>query len=187
VRQFRARVEVSCCGRMPTPEAGPLRSRPPQAPQAGVDALLNPGVRTRRSSPPLRRLSRLRVAPVSSEKRIGFCVFSVGRTKGESCVILFAVPLRACVVSFTGASGTRYSIEVTAVTLYEAAALGLSQLRKAEWGEVIAPGTKLHVQVKAPAVAHELTVLQVQNWIDATAVTPEDRVRKNRLKALLAG
>jgi hypothetical protein len=47
------------------------------------------------------------------------------------------------------------------------------------------PGTQVQVQVKAPAVIHELTVMQIQKWIEATAVTPEDRVRNDRLKALL--
>jgi hypothetical protein len=38
---------------------------------------------------------------------------------------------------------------------------------------------QLQVQVKAPAVTHELTVRQITRWIVATAVTPEDRVRED--------
>lgn len=41
-----------------------------------------------------------------------------------------AVPLRSCVVSFTDNRGVQHSVEVTAETLFEAAALGVALLRK---------------------------------------------------------
>ena len=53
------------------------------------------------------------------------------------------VPPRSCLVSFTGPTGIRHSVEVTADSLYEAAALGLSLLRKGDWTDPVAPGTQL--------------------------------------------
>ena len=41
-----------------------------------------------------------------------------------------AVPLRPCLVSFTDSRGVQHSVEVTAETLFEAAALGVALLRK---------------------------------------------------------
>src|SRR5262245_58607241 len=55
------------------------------------------------------------------------------RTKGESGKFFFGMTAKACLVSFVGPSGVCHSVEVTAGSLYEAATLGLSALRKAEW------------------------------------------------------
>ena len=55
--------------------------------------------------------------------------------------------LRTCTVSFTFASGVRHSVEVTAESIYEAAALGVSALKSDGWGDAIAPGTEFEVQV----------------------------------------
>src|SRR5439155_11989308 len=58
-----------------------------------------------------------------------------------------AVALRTCTVTFTGPSGIRHSVEVTAESIYEAAALGVSALKDDGWADVIAPGTEFEVQV----------------------------------------
>jgi hypothetical protein len=62
-----------------------------------------------------------------------------------------AVALRTCTVSFMGPSGVRHSVEVTAESVYEAAALGVSALRNSGWADAIAPGTELEIQVREPA------------------------------------
>jgi len=46
-----------------------------------------------------------------------------------------SVALRTCTVSFLGPSGVRHSIEVTAESVYEAAALGVSALRNSGWAD----------------------------------------------------
>jgi hypothetical protein len=43
------------------------------------------------------------------------------------------VPNRLYIVSFKGERGVQHAVEVTAETLYEAAALALSALRQDEW------------------------------------------------------
>jgi hypothetical protein len=73
----------------------------------------------------------------------GIVPFRRGRSGPEKkrsvFCFLFALPLccpavgvRACVVSFAGDRGVRHSVEVTAETLYEAAALALSIFRQSE-------------------------------------------------------
>ena len=97
-----------------------------------------------------------------------------------------SVALRTCTVSFIGPSGIRHSVEVTAESVYEAAALGVSALRKNEWADAIAPGTELEIQVREPATSHRLTIGQIQRWCDGVAVSPDETLKKRRLKQLLA-
>ena len=85
-----------------------------------------------------------------------------------------AVGLRTCTVSFVGPSGVRHSVEVTAESVYEAAALGVSTLRSSRWADAIAPGTELEVQVREPATSHRLTVGQIQRWCDGIAISRPD-------------
>jgi hypothetical protein len=96
------------------------------------------------------------------------------------------VALRTCTVSFAGRSGVRHSVEVTAESIYEAAALGVSALKNSGWTDPIAPGTELEVQVREPATSHRLTVQQIRRWCDGVAVSPDETLKKRRLKQLLA-
>jgi hypothetical protein len=61
-----------------------------------------------------------------------------------------------------GPFGVRHAVEVTAESVYEAAALGVSALRNSGWADAIAPGTELEIQVREPATSHRLTVRQIQ-------------------------
>jgi hypothetical protein len=69
-------------------------------------------------------------------------------------MLRFAVGVRACVVSFAGQRGVRHSVEVTAETLYEAAAQALSIFRQSAWADAIGPGTELCVTVRNPETTH---------------------------------
>ena len=94
--------------------------------------------------------------------------------------------LRTCTVSFTGPSGVRHSVEVTAESVYEAAALGVSALKSDGWADAIAPGTELEVQVREPATCHRLTVQQIHEGCNGIAVSPDETLKTRRLKQLLA-
>ena len=95
------------------------------------------------------------------------------------------VPLRSCVVSFADSRRVKHSVEVTAESLFEAAALGLSLLRAHEWVEPPGPATRLEIQIGQPTVTHEVSVQQLQRWSESTAVTPAERLRKNRVREML--
>lgn len=93
--------------------------------------------------------------------------------------------LRTCTVSFTGPSGVRHSVEVTAESLYEAAALGVVMLKKDGWVDAVAPGTELEVVVREPATSHRITIQQIRRWCDGVAISPDETLKKRRLKGLL--
>ena len=47
------------------------------------------------------------------------------------------------------------------------------------------PATRLDVQVNTPAVRHEVTVQQIQRWLKGASISPNEMVRKAKLKAML--
>ena len=94
---------------------------------------------------------------------------------------------KTCTVSFTGPSGIRHSVEVAAESLYEAAIVGFSLLKKDPWVDPIAPATRLEIQVRHPATIHTVSLSQLQRWVNGVAVSPDETLKRRRLKALLAG
>jgi len=79
--------------------------------------------------------------------------------------------LRTCTVSFTGASGVRHSVEVTA-RIHLRGRSSRSALKSDGWADAIAPGTELEVQVREPATCHRLTVLQLRPGAMASRLAP---------------
>ena len=73
-----------------------------------------------------------------------------------------------------------------AESVYEAAAVGVSALRDSGWTDAIASGTELEIQVREPATCHRITVQQIRRWCDGVAVSPDETLKKRRLKELLA-
>jgi hypothetical protein len=92
---------------------------------------------------------------------------------------------RCCTVSFTGPTGVRHSVEVTAESVYEAAALGINLLRQEEWADQLAPGTPIEVRARHPATTHTLTLAQVQRWTEGVAASPDEILKKRKVKDLL--
>jgi hypothetical protein len=95
------------------------------------------------------------------------------------------VALRACTVSFVGPTGVRHSVDVTGESLYEAAATGLSRLRQEGWVDQIGTGTPLEVQVREPPTTHGLSVAQILRWCDGVAVSPDEVLKRKKVKELL--
>ena len=94
------------------------------------------------------------------------------------------MPIRLCVVSFQSPSAVTHSVEVQAESLYEAAALGLSRLRKDGWIEGLGPATRLEIEVREPATRHVLSVQQLQRWVNGTTSSPVETLRRAKLKHL---
>jgi hypothetical protein len=97
-----------------------------------------------------------------------------------------AVALRTCTVSFSGPSGMRHSVDVTAESVYEAVALGVSTLRESGWADAVALETELEIQVREPPTCHRITVHQIHRRCDGIASSPDETLKKRRLKQLLA-
>jgi hypothetical protein len=98
-----------------------------------------------------------------------------------------AMTTKACLVSFTGPSGVRHTVEVSADSLYEAAILGLSLLRRDAWVDPIAPATQLEIEVKHPATIHAVSIIQLRRWVENVTPSPEETLKKRKLKAMLGG
>jgi len=94
------------------------------------------------------------------------------------------VAVRTCVVSFVGTSGIRRGVEVEAETLYEAAVLAVTRFREDIWGETVAAGTTLDVDVREPSTRHSVTLQQVERWL-ASPGPPHEAARKAKLKLML--
>jgi len=92
---------------------------------------------------------------------------------------------RACTVSVVGPTRVRHSVEVTAESLYEAAVLGVKLLAQDGWVGAIAPGTQVEVQVRPPAMLHVVTVSELHRWVEAVGLSPDETLRKRKLRALL--
>jgi hypothetical protein len=95
------------------------------------------------------------------------------------------VAVRTCVVSFQGERGVRHSVEVTADTLYEAAAQAVALFKQSDWVDVIGPATELHVAVRNPETSHCVTLSQIRRWCDGVAVSPDEILKRRRVKALI--
>jgi hypothetical protein len=85
----------------------------------------------------------------------------------------------------TGPSGVRHSVDVTAESVYEAAALGLSLLRRDEWANQIAPGTPIEITACEPATSHIVSLAQIRRWCDGIAVSPDEVLKRKRVKTLI--
>jgi hypothetical protein len=111
---------------------------------------------------------------------------SAWRSKGESSATLIAAPPRSCVATITDFRGIRHSVEVTAESLFEAGVLAISALKKARWIEdPPGLGTRLEIEVREPSVTHHVTVAQLQRWVSGGARSPAERLRREKMRALL--
>ena len=95
---------------------------------------------------------------------------------------------KSCAVSFTDLEGTRHTVDVAAESLYEAAILGISALRRDSFLESVpGPATRLEVEIKHPTVRHAVSLQQLKTWLDRGSTNPAEVLRRKRLKSLLEG
>ncbi len=73
---------------------------------------------------------------------------------------------------------------MTAESVYEAAAIGLSRLRR-EWADQIAPGTPIEISVREPATTHTVSLGQIRRWSDGVAVSPDELQKRKRVRELI--
>src|SRR5688572_25495211 len=107
-----------------------------------------------------------------------------GRTKSEYATIP-AVSVRTCAVSFADVRGIRHTVEVQAESLFEAAILGVRAFRGDPWIEHVGPATVLDIEVREPAAKHAITMIQVERWLEGGSTSPNEGVKKAKLKDLL--
>jgi hypothetical protein len=87
-----------------------------------------------------------------------------------------------CIVSYIDMDGLRHTVEVEASSLYEAAAVSISALRK---HEIYPAGlAELNVEIRS-SITHTVTVRQLEDWLKQTPRNPKEMAMKERLRALL--
>jgi len=88
-------------------------------------------------------------------------------------------------VSLVDIRGIRHVAEVQAESLYEAVILAARVFKADPWIEHVGPSTPLDIEVREPAARHAITIQQVERWLDGAAISPNEMVKKSRLKELL--
>ncbi len=93
---------------------------------------------------------------------------------------------RKCRVVFTDSEDVSHSVEVVASSLYEAAALAVTEFRRCGFTEA-APGSaaRLTISVEAPSTTHELSVRKLSVWLEGAGKSPGEQALKVRLRHLL--
>jgi hypothetical protein len=92
-----------------------------------------------------------------------------------------------CRVSFTDPGGMTHSIKVTASSLYEAAALGLAELRKCAMMDAApGPATRFTIAVESPSTVHEVPMRKLTAWLEGGGRSPAEQALKLRLREVLA-
>jgi len=92
---------------------------------------------------------------------------------------------RPCTVILTDPTGVRHSVDVTAESLFEAAALGLAAMNAEGWANTDAPAATLEISVVQPVVKHAVSVQQVVRWLEGVTTSPKEAAKKKHLKGLL--
>ena len=98
-----------------------------------------------------------------------------------SCLVV-----RKCKVSVADIEGVEHSTRVTAESLYEAVAAGLSSLKKDTWvGEIGTGLTTVEVEVLQPPVTHEVRIKDFQAWLQRKSGSPAEMVLRDKLVKML--
>jgi hypothetical protein len=89
------------------------------------------------------------------------------------------VPARICRVSCEDLTGVHHSVEVTAESLFEAVALGLSALQSNSWvGEIGEGLTSITIEVQEK---------DFRRWLEARGTTPAEIIARERVRDILGG
>jgi hypothetical protein len=64
--------------------------------------------------------------------------------------------------------------------------MALAIFKKNGWTDPVGSAARLEVEVREPTVKHTVSVMQIQRWLQGATTSPDERVRKDRLRELLA-
>ena len=95
----------------------------------------------------------------------------------QDCWIVSATPGR---VEANAGIEVRHSIEVSAESVFEAAALALHAFE--ENGSAPGPAAHLEIAIQTPMVNHSVKVQRVRDWLTSGGKTPKEQALKSRLR-----
>jgi hypothetical protein len=94
---------------------------------------------------------------------------------------------RLCRVSFRDRDGVEHVAEVTAASLFEAAAVALKQFRRAEWSREASLDTAtLRVEVCESAF-YNVKVAELEAWLKRTGGAPRDIIARQKVRSRIGG
>jgi hypothetical protein len=91
--------------------------------------------------------------------------------------------VRSCRVTIQDLEGIAHSVEVTAETLYEAVAQGLTALRRSDWVAGFQQGIK--VSVADVRVEHQVKLGDFTQWLERKGGSPRDVFQRKKLRSIL--
>ena len=92
----------------------------------------------------------------------------------------------SCTVSFRDEHDVEHTATVMASSLYEAVGLAVQAFKRQPWTPAVPVGAPLYVEARQPAVRHQVTLLRARQWAGGTALSPADRLQRERVRKLLA-
>jgi hypothetical protein len=93
---------------------------------------------------------------------------------------------RSCRVTITDLEGIAHSVEVTASSLYEAVALGLTAIRGNRWVSGIPNGfNPVKVRVMDIPVDHEVQLKDFTSWLERRGNSPKEVTDRKKIRDIL--
>ncbi len=72
-----------------------------------------------------------------------------------------------------------HSVDIQAATLFEAAAEAVRMFRQQGWAAAaLAPHAVLRVEVRLPAVVHDVPLAAVEQWQQSPSPSPKEKLAK---------
>jgi hypothetical protein len=97
-----------------------------------------------------------------------------------------AMAARSCRVTITDLEGVAHTVEVTASTLYEAVALGLTAIRGNKWVTGIPDGfNPVKVRVMDIPVDHEVRLKDFTSWLERRGNSPKEVTDRKKIRDIL--
>src|SRR5260370_6566440 len=109
------------------------------------------------------------------------------RTNGEYCCYTLTVVGTRCRVSYLDARNIEHAVDVTADSLFEAAAVAIRAFREGALVEELpVAGTELRIAVFPLPVEHRVRLQRVEQWAQTgTVKSPAEMLRRERVRELL--
>ena len=109
------------------------------------------------------------------------------RTQGESSWYTLTCCGTRCRVSYLDSRNIEHAVDVTADSLFEAAAVAVRAFREgALVDELPVAGTELRIAVFSLPVEHRVRLRRVEQWAQTgTAKSPVEMLRRERVRELL--
>jgi hypothetical protein len=93
---------------------------------------------------------------------------------------------KSCRVTVADMNGTSHTVQISASTLYEAVARGLTAIRGNEWVAGIAQGLNVvKVSVSSVPVEHQVRMQDFTNWLERKGGSPRELADRERVRSIL--